>query len=408
MTDATSATGDEAGDGEAGDGGPEVPDIDLPSDAFDAVLDALDDRDPGDPIRFEGFGVARVGSDTGDGNGDAAGEYRLDPADGDRRDGLSERELHEALSERAPAVTDWYAFERVVGEFGPRRAFLRWIEDADGETVATRYAALAEGIERAWGELRITATATDRGERRYDVRHADDAGVPVDDLEAHEDPLDARELVTFDEKGRYRPLKTAPSLAGGWVFPDLGPRDLYETVETIYPATVANWHREREGELDVTHWRETMERQSGIYGVVKTWDRGEGHEHVDWVAEACCDDSQCLKRREWEYDEDTDLDVDGGDGVFPCREPCSVVVSAARKWTRLESEQPRTYEFDLTPSEKEQVEDIIDAVADGRTDEIREADAKEGANRYRARFLRAKRFDDEGNLGGVPTDPDEE
>jgi len=151
-----------------------------------------------------------------------------------------------------------------------------------------------------------------------------------------------------------------------------------------------------------------MARQSGIYGVVKTWDRGEGHEHVDWVEEACCDDSQCLKRREWQYDDETELDVDGGDGVFPCREPCSVVVSAARKWTRLESEQPRTYEFELTPSEKEQVEEIIDAVADGRIDEIREADTKEGANRYRTRFLRAKRFDDEGNLGGVPTGPDEE
>ncbi|WP_434522918.1 DR2241 family protein [Halorubrum sp. AS12] len=391
MSDATSTTDE----GEAGDDGPEVPEIDLPGDAFDAVLDALDDRDSDAPLRFEGFSVAR--SDDG---------YVV--ADGDRRTGLSERELHEALSERAPAVTDWYAFERVVGEFGPRRALVRWIEDADGETVATRYAALAEGIERAWGELRITATITDRGERRYDVRHADDAGVSVDDLETHEDPLDARELVTFDEKGRYRPLKTAPSLAGGWVFPELGPRNLYETVETIYPATVANWHREREGELDVSHWRETMERQSGIYGVVETWDRGEGHEHVDWVAEACCADSQCLKRREWEYDEETDLDVDGGDGVFPCREPCSVVVSAARKWTRLESEQERTYEFDLTPSEKEQVEEIIEAVADGRTDEIREADTKEGANRYRARFLRAKRFDDGGNLGGVPTDPDEE
>ncbi|MDB2223951.1 DR2241 family protein [Halorubrum ezzemoulense] len=382
--------------------------MDLPSEAFDAVLDALADREPGEPVRFEGFSVAR-GADEDDEDApveDAPGKYVL--ADGDRPVGLSERELYEALSERAAAVTDWYTFERVVGEFGPRRAFLRWIEDADGDTVATRYAALAEGIERAWGELKITATVTDRGERRYDVRHADDAGVPVDDLDAYDDPLNARDLVTFDEQGRYRPLKTAPSLAGGWVFPDLGPRDLYEAVETIYPATVANWHREREGELDVTHWRETMERQSGIYGVVKTWDRGEGYEHVNWVAEACCDDSQCLKRREWQYDDETDLDVDGGDGAFPCREPCSVVVSAARKWTRLESEQPRTYEFDLTPSEKEQVEDIIDAVADGRTDEIREADTKEGANRYRARFLRAKLFDDEGNLGGVPTESAEE
>ena len=136
---------------------------------------------------------------------------------------------------------------------------------------------------------------------------------------------------------------------------------------------------------------------------MKTWDRGEGHDHVNWVAEACCVDSQCLKRREWQYDEETDLDVDGGDGVFPCREPCSLVIAAARRWTRLEGESEQTYEFELTPSEKEQIEEIVDAVADGRADEIREADTKEPANRYRARFLRAKRFDDEGNLCGVPT-----
>jgi len=43
-----------------------------------------------------------------------------------------------------------------------------------------------------------------------------------------------------------------------------------------------------------------------------------------------------------------------------------------------------------------------------RIDEIREADVKDGANRYRARFLRAKRFDDDGNLCGVLTDPDDE
>jgi hypothetical protein len=211
-------------------------------------------------------------------------------------------------------------------------------------------------------------------------------------------------LVKFDDRGRYRPLKTAPTLPTGWAFVDLVPDDLTATVEQIYPATVTNWYLEREGRLDVSHWRETMERQSGIYGVVKTWDRGEGHEHVNWVAEACCDDSQCLKRREWDYDEDTDLDVDGGDGVFPCREPCSLVITAARKWTRLEAESERTYEFDLTPSEKEQVEAIIGAVADGRAHEIREADVKDPANRYRARFLRAKRFDEAGNLCGVETE----
>ncbi|OYR80928.1 hypothetical protein DJ71_14035, partial [Halorubrum sp. E3] len=206
MSDVTPAATDE----------PAVPDIDLPSDAFDAVLDALADREAGDPLRFEGFSVVRSGEDDEKDSAsaeDTAGGYVL--VDGDRRTGLSERELHEALAEHAPAVTDWYVFERVVGEFGPRPAFLRWLEDADGATVAARYAALAEGIERAWGELTITATVTDRGERRYDVRHADDDGVPIDELDAYDDPLDARDLVTLDEKGRYRPLKTAPSLAGG-------------------------------------------------------------------------------------------------------------------------------------------------------------------------------------------------
>jgi hypothetical protein len=172
------------------------------------------------------------------------------------------------------------------------------------------------------------------------------------------------------------------------VFPDLSGSELVRAVDYFYPATVANWYREREGDLDVTHWRETAERQTGIYDVIEELPP----EAVEWVAEACCVDSQCLKRRQWDEDEETALDVPRGDGEFPCREPCSLVVAAARKWTTLEEEESREYTFELTPSEREQIEEIVDAVADGRVDEIREADVYEGANRYRARYLRAKRF----------------
>ncbi|SNR43735.1 DR2241 family protein [Halorubrum vacuolatum] len=369
-------------------------DVDLPGDAFDALLAAVsaDGSSDAPAIDFEGLRATREDGAT------------VIEVDGERFRAESERDLHEVASDHAAHVTNWHFYERVAGADTPRRAFVRWLEAAEDRSVEARYAALAEGIVREWGQLRVTTTLTDRGDRRYDVRHADDATAAVDDLDAHEKPRDAREIVTFDADGRYRPLKTAPTLRAGWVFPDLDHRDVYEVVEAIYPATVANWHRERGGRLDVDHWRETMDRQSGIYGVVQTWDRGEGHEHVNWVAEACCADSQCLKRREWQYDDETELDVDGGDGVFPCREPCSLVVSAARKWTRLEGEDEQSYEFTLTPSEKEQLEAIIDAVADGRTEAIREADLKDPANRYRARFLRAKRFDEEGNLPGVPTD----
>ncbi|ELZ20592.1 hypothetical protein C475_20053 [Halosimplex carlsbadense 2-9-1] len=364
-----------------------------------------------DGIEFDGFAVETEG----DG-------YVLATDEGSKRV-VHGDDLSDAAADYAAHVTNWYFWHAEAPQADERWAFLRWLERAGDERVPDRYDALEAGVTREWGQLRITATVDDTGSRRYDLRHVDDADSDPADLADHDDPLDAREITKHDDRGRYRPLKTAPTLQTGWRFPDLGPADLATAVEYVYPATVANWYREREGDLDISHWRDTVDRQTGIYGVVRTWDRGEGYEHVNWVAEACCDDSQCLKRREWQYDEETDLDVDGGassthrdgggetasggDGEFPCREPCSVVISAARRWTKLEGEQSRTYEFELTPSEKEQVEEIVDAVADGRTEAIREADVKDDANRYRARFLRAKRFDDEGNLSGVPTDPDE-
>jgi hypothetical protein len=355
---------------------------------FEALRDAVEDGG----VDFEGLSVVE----------EEAG-YRFETPETDRA-GLSESELH-AVAAESDYVTNWYFWEVDVGDEGVhRRRFLRHLERADERDVPARYDALASGVGSEWGQLLVTARLDEDGDRVYEVRHVDDADVEADDLTRHDDPRDARKVGRFDARGRYRPLKTAPSLDSGWVFDGLDGRAVVETVDTFYPATVANWSLERAGELDVNHWRETTGRQTGIYGVIETWNRQEGHEHVNWVAEACCADSQCLKRREWQYDDDEDLDVDGGDGVFPCREPCSLVVAAARQWTKLEGEESRTYEFELTPSEKEQVEAVIDAVADGRVDEIREADVYEGANRYRTRFLRAKRFDEDGNLCGVETD----
>jgi hypothetical protein len=323
---------------------------------------------------------------------------------GEPYDGLDEDGLREVATENPWLVSNWY-FWTQEDRPEPEQEFLRWLEGADERSVTKRYESMADGdLVGSWGQLHIEIALGDDGTRVYTIRHEDEADADLGSLAVHTDPLDARELVKHDDRGRYRPLKTAPTLPTGWAFVDLVGRALGRAVDVIYPVTIANWHLERQGELDVSHWVPTMERQTGIYGVVRTWDRGEGHEHVDWVAEACCDDSQCLKRREWQYDEETDLDVDGGDGEFPCREPCSLVVAAARQWTKLEGEETRTYEFELTPSEKEQIEAIIDAVAEGEADEVREADVYDGANRYRARFLRAKRFDEEGNLCGVPTD----
>jgi hypothetical protein len=351
-----------------------------------------------DGVDFDGLEVAR----------DADG-FRV-AVPGTSHDGLSAAEFDDVARRHRAYVENWLFWHQHAPQDPAAWAFLRWVERAEELSVPERHERLGgddgNGSTREWGQIAVTARLTDGGRRRYELRHVDEVDAGIESLTTHADPYEARRLRKTDDDGDYRPLSTAPTLPHGWVFVDLDSEAAVRAVEGFYPATVANWYREREGKLDVTHWRETVSRQTGIYGVVRTWDRGEGHEHVNWVAEACCDDSQCLKRREWEYDAETPLDIDGGHGVFPCREPCSLVIAAARKWTRLESERSRTYEFDLTPSEKEQVEAIIDAVADGRADEIRDADTSDGANRYRARYLRAKLFDDDGNLCGVPTDAD--
>ncbi|WP_435197227.1 DR2241 family protein [Natronomonas sp. EA1] len=301
--------------------------------------------------------------------------------------GLSEGEFRDRAAENHDFVHNWFFFHSIPSD--ANRAFLRWVEGAEEHAVPERYAALAEGTGKEWGELHVTVQL-DGDDRVYDVRHVRDSDHALGDLDRHDDPLDARELVKYDEKGRYRPLKTAPSLPTGWAFAPLDARDCVQTVEYVYPATVANWYREREGELDISHFRETAERQTGIYGLIEELPE----EAVNWVAHACCDDSQCLKRRMWDEDGDTPLDAPRGEGEFPCREPCSLVVAASRKWTKLEEEETHEYTLELTPSEKAQLDDLVNAVADGRIDEIREADVYEGANRYRARYLRAKRMHD--------------
>jgi hypothetical protein len=355
---------------------------------FDALLSALE---ASGEVAYDGFRA----SATEEG-------YELDTPD-ERREGLSGADLRAAAEDAAAYVTNWYYWERVIdARDESREAFLHWIERAGEHPVEERYDALRDGIERTWGELSIRVTIDGDGLREYSATHVDEADADPANLEAYHDPLDARELFKHADDGRYRPLRTAPTLPTGWAFVEMDGHDLVEFVDYTYPATVANWHREREGHLDVTHWAETAERQTGIYDVLD-----ELHpDAVDWIAETCCDDSQCLRRREWQYDDDHELSADGGTGTFPCREPCSLVIAAARKWTTLENETERTYQIDLTLSELRQLEEIVDAVADGRVDEIREADVYKGANRYRARFLRAKRFDEEGQFDIVEVDHD--
>ena len=318
------------------------------------------------------------------------GGYKLETPE---RQTVVEQLEADALEEFAPWVQNWWYWEHACAVQTPAgRRYLRMLERAETMSVPERMSDLRGGIETAWGELTVIASTDEEGRRRYTVRHTDDG--PEAELEPLETPEEARALATYDADGRYRPLKSAPSLRRGWSFTHISATRLIAVIGYLYPASIPNWDREQAGALDITHWRPTAERQTGIYGIIEELDVAE----VERIAATCCVDEECLKRREWQYDADTSLEVDGGTGAFPCREPCSLVVAAARKWTTLEREPTETYQIELTASEAAQLSAIIDAVADGRTAEVREADVGEGANRYRVRYLREKLFDTEGSL----------
>ena len=251
-----------------------------------------------------------------------------------------------------------------------RDAFLAWVDDAPA---------------REWGEAVILGGRDDGG--RYELRHRADVDADATDLDRFDDPAAAERVARYDEFERYRPLKGAPSLRTGWTIESLDGRGLVRAVSYLYPASVANWHRDRTGTLDVTHFRETAARQTGIYAEVADLDAAE----VESLAAAACDG--CIKRREWDERGDDPLSAPRGDGEIPCREACSFLVAAARElhreeWDDDDGSKCAAADDESTNGDAASLRSLIRAAGelDRRVPEGKVADA---ANPYRIRYRRA-------------------
>jgi len=235
--------------------------------------------------------------------------------------------------------------------------FVGWVEDGE------RLDGTPSGARRSWGELILTSYDSD-----YDVRHKEDTCTSVEELDARDDPMKAREIARFDDDGGYRPMNGETTLPTGWVFPELDADGLFEVVGQIYPASIENRYLELNDSLDVTHWDETSERQTGIYADVEEL-RGEP---LRSATEAFCA-SRCVKRREWEESGDKTIDSESeNEGDFPCREACSLFVVGAREFV----EQERGEKDDLPASDVE---------------EPRRGELGDPANEYRVRYTDARR-----------------
>jgi sirohydrochlorin cobaltochelatase len=165
------------------------------------------------------------------------------------------------------------------------------------------------------GQLRI-----DPG---YTLRHVADAD--RSDLRRLASLDDLRELIRLDDGKMFRPLRAAPNLRRGWIYqaPDL--ESLGHALDYLYPAEIANWVLWQQEKLPITPWKQTAERQTGRFRIVRELDDAAVMELVEEVCQ-----KGCLKRRLWEPAAQK-VETAAGEIPILCPEACNYLVGKARE-----------------------------------------------------------------------------
>lgn len=182
-----------------------------------------------------------------------------------------------------------------------------------------------------------------RDDGTFLLTHRDDTA--RNDLTIRNGAEDAADLARFDDAGNYRPLKTAPNLRHGWKLSVPNLIELRLALDHFYPGRLAAFSAFGNGELFTTPFRETLERQSGMYRIAAQI----GEEQADeLIGHFCRSDGGCLRTILWRRDvagavpstrlppEKFDPQHDqtgGGKPVVPllCQEACNLLVAEARR-----------------------------------------------------------------------------
>lgn len=226
--------------------------------------------------------------------------------------------------------------------------------------------------------------------KTFELRHERDRNVASKQLETFRHPSAARNLATFTDDGKFRPLKSAPNLRCGWRIIGLNFEQLVQALDSFYPAALVHRQRWRTRTLDPTPYRDCAVRQTGMYRITTKL----GTAQVRRVAACCCVDGQCLKKPLWGVDHKTSLRLEkrmeeGADRVpMPCPEPCSLFLSFARKAVRLKQEEPMKLNF--TKSDLELIATVLRSAADGTLNQYREGDYNDPRHRQRIRHFLKK------------------
>ncbi|HXJ71875.1 MAG TPA: DR2241 family protein [Candidatus Dormibacteraeota bacterium] len=222
-----------------------------------------------------------------------------------------------------------------------------------------------------------------RREGGFELRHVADRERAPDSLRSVAVPQ-LRPLAQHTAAGAFRPLKAAPNLVPGWRTPVEGQLDLEFALDQLYPGALADWQAARQTHPPITHFREFVQRQSGMYRITAMLSEAQASR----IIRACCPARFCLKRRLWTGG-GVGADSVGSKSLIPCLEPCAVFLEFARKAARVDQEEaaggavgPAESEIALAAS--------AEAV---RTEPAREADFNDPTNPRRLALAEEKARD---------------
>jgi sirohydrochlorin cobaltochelatase len=184
--------------------------------------------------------------------------------------------------------------------------------------------ALREFVAQIEDELLMAQVLIRREGVGYELRHVEDRIAAPESLRTIR--LDeARALAQFTAAHEFRPLKSAPNLQCGWRIATKDDAELEIALSHLYPGAVADWHAARGANPSVTHYREYVTRQTGMYRITAMLTDAQAAE----VTRQICASANCLKRRLWTVSE-LSPDSAAEKSLIPCLEPCAVLMEAAR------------------------------------------------------------------------------
>lgn len=149
-------------------------------------------------------------------------------------------------------------------------------------------------------------------------------------------PQEARKIALLDNKGHYRPLKTAANLQTGWMLQLLSIEELRLALDFLYPSALGMCRAWEEKNLSSTCWQATAKRQTGMY-------RSATHlsnEAVETLTHQFCKQkASCLRHILWQLAPDSQnpptfshFSISPSQNPLPeipllCREACNLFVA---------------------------------------------------------------------------------